>query len=116
MRNLNTSAYKTLGEIAALKYNWNENGAEPFSSDLIEKCKNLLSYLIYTPFISPTACGSIQFEYEKDSGDYLEFEIFQDKIKVYSSTMANGEQECILTGDFVSENMQQLVNDFETVS
>ncbi len=91
------SAHKTLDEIADLKYDWNENGAEPFPSDLVCKCREILCGLSNEPFISPTAHGSIQFEYEKDFGDYLEFEIFQDKIKAYSSTVADGEQECILT-------------------
>ncbi len=106
------SAHKALDEIAALKYNWNENGAEPFPYDLIYKCRKILDALSKEPFISPTACGSIQFEYEKDDDDYLEFEIFNDKIKVYSSTVEGGEKEYILNGVSASDEMKQLVVDF----
>ena len=66
-------ANATLSEIEKLKDNWNDNGASAFSSKLIEKCRGIVMQLASEPFICPTACGSIQFEYEKENGDYLEF-------------------------------------------
>lgn len=65
-------ASTTLNEIAKLKDNWNNNGANSFSAKLIEKCRGIVMQLAAEPFICPTACGSIQFEYEKENGDYLE--------------------------------------------
>lgn len=56
-----------------MKDNWNGNGANSFSTKLIEKCREIVTQLVAEPFVCPTACGSIQFEYEKDNGDYLKF-------------------------------------------
>lgn len=74
----------TLDEIAELKYDWNGNGASPFSTQLISHSKQLLLNLCKQPMIFPTANDSIQFEYEKDDGDYLEFEIYENgEIKLF---------------------------------
>lgn len=72
--------YKRIDEISHLKENWNGNGAQAFSTELLEKVHNLVSSLNKQPFISPTARESIQLEYEKDNGDYLEFEVFENGI------------------------------------
>lgn len=72
-----------LNEIAKLENNWNNNGANSISAKLIEKCREIVMQLAAEPFICPTACGSIQFEYEKENGDYLEFEIYEDRIEVF---------------------------------
>ncbi|WP_144603640.1 hypothetical protein [Algoriphagus algorifonticola] len=64
-----------------LGFDWNGNKAEPFSEDLIEKAKSVLFTLNVQPEVFPTARKSIQFEYEKENGDYLEFEIFEDSAK-----------------------------------
>lgn len=95
------SIYK-LDQISDLKDNWNLNGAQAFSPELIERCKDILKGLIKEPlFIVPTAAGCIQFEYIITSrrilpdlrwmlfpvlgrptrSRYLEFEIFPDLIK-----------------------------------
>ena len=66
-----------LNDIAHLKRDWNGNNANPFPASLIEKCTTLISQLEVQPFISPTAYGAIQMEYEKENGDYLELEIYQ---------------------------------------
>lgn len=60
--------------------NWNGNGALPFLEGQIEKTKLILFNLPKQPEIFPTARQSVQFEYEKENGDYLEFEIFEDSI------------------------------------
>lgn len=60
--------------------NWNGNGALPFIEGQIEKAKSILFNLPKQPEIFPTARQSVQFEYEKENGDYLEFEIFEDSI------------------------------------
>ena len=62
-----------LAQIAALKDNWNGYGAEPLPYDTLYKAQHLIPALHVQPEIFPTADGSIQFEYEKDNGDYLEF-------------------------------------------
>lgn len=70
--------FRTLEEIEALQSNWNGNGADSFSVDLISKVREFVVSAIIQPDIFPTARDSIQIEYEKDNGDYLEFEFFEN--------------------------------------
>lgn len=72
-------------EIERLEDNWNGNGAASFSGRILSAAKNLVMTLSVQPAIFPTARDSIQFEYEKESGDYLEIELFENgRIKVFS--------------------------------
>jgi len=96
-----------LNDIAHLKKNWNNNNANPFPASLIEKCITLISQLEVQPFISPTACGAIQMEYEKENGDYLELEIYPERIEVYQ-VINNIEYEEILTS--LNEVKQTITN------
>lgn len=78
--------------ISKLKYNWDLYGAEPISKDLIDIMRNLIYGLKYQPEIFPTACNSIQFEYEKKNGDYLEFELVDEEtVKIFK--LYNNETE-----------------------
>lgn len=61
-----------------LEYNWNGYGAEPMPEKLIAHTENLLQNLSELPEVFPTANKSIQIEYEKTNGEYLEFEMFED--------------------------------------
>lgn len=106
------AASAALDEIAKLDDNWNNNGAGSFSAKLIEKCRGIVAQLEAEPFICPTACGSIQFEYEKENGEYLEFEIYEDRIEVFLDTPSNGKQEFDLKGSSATDKMKQLVVDF----
>lgn len=105
-------ASTTLNDIAKLEDNWNNNGANAFSAKLIEKCRGIAMQLAAEPFICPTACGSIQFEYEKENGDYLEFEIYEDRIEVFLDTTSGGEQEFNFCGISATDKMKQMVVDF----
>ena len=40
--------------------------------------------LIHQPKIFPTGRQTIQLEYEKRNGDYLEFELFEEKVVVFN--------------------------------
>ena len=64
-----------LEQISELHDNWNENGAKAFSKPHIEKIRSLISELEYEPEVFPTACGSIQLEYDKPDGRHIEIEI-----------------------------------------
>lgn len=101
-----------LSEIEKLKDNWNDNGASSFSSKLIGKCRKIAMQLVSEPFVCPTACGSIQFEYEKENGDYLEFEIYEDRIECFLDTASGGEEEFNLQGITAIDKMKQMVVDF----
>jgi len=101
-----------LNDIAHLKRDWNGNNANPFPASLIEKCTTLISQLEVQPFISPTAYGAIQMEYEKENGDYLEFEIYPERIEVYQ-IINNIEYEEILTS---FNEVKQTITNFLTNS
>ena len=78
---------KRLDEIAALQANWNGNGASAFSKAIIDMAQELVSSLSVQPIILPTGQESIQMEYEKENGDYLEFELFESgRLKVFTYT------------------------------
>ena len=90
---------EALNAIKKLEDNWNDNGACSFSAELIEKCRRIAMQLEAEPFVCSTACGSIQFEYEKEDGEYLE-------------TLSDGEKEYRLRGRSATDKMKQLVVDF----
>jgi hypothetical protein len=71
---------KKISQLRSLLHNWNGYGAKPFSTILLDKIETLLPNLTVQPKIFPTGRESIQFEFEKTNGDYLEFEIFEDSI------------------------------------
>ncbi|WP_338226481.1 hypothetical protein [Algoriphagus confluentis] len=87
------SNLEKLEEFKKLEFNWNGNNAEPFSDALIEKAKSVLFSLRVQPEVFPTARKSIQFEYEKENGDYLEFEIFENSVSCLEIISGN-EKEC----------------------
>ena len=88
-----------LNQIAALPNNWNNNGANTFSPQLISRSQHLIERLQKQPMIFPTANDSIQFEYEKDNGDYLEFELFENgKCKLFHCGTDN-THECRFIDD-----------------
>lgn len=66
---------KKLKEIAMLQDNWNANGAEAFSVGLISKVRNIIVFLEIQPEVFPTACGSLQLEYDKQDGSHMEIEL-----------------------------------------
>lgn len=53
----------------------------------------ILKMLPILPDIFLTFRDSVQFEYEKPDGEYLEFEVFEDKIGVFSITADRKEKE-----------------------
>lgn len=79
-----------LNSFLTLEDNWNDNGAEKFNEELINKCIFLEKFICFEHFISPTACNSIQFEFEINDR-YLELEVFDDKIEVFISDLSERE-------------------------
>lgn len=99
-------------DIENLQDNWNGNGAKAFSTTLIDRCKQIVSNLNVKPAIFPTAKNSIQLEYEKDNGEYLEFEVFEDKVEVFIINSRQNTKEYEITDSNASDRMHQIVNDF----
>lgn len=83
---------EALEDIKKLRAGWvngeDKSGDYAFSQDLLETIKNIAKELPIFPMIFPTYRNSIQLEYEKDDGEYLEFELFEDKriIKFYMAS------------------------------
>ena len=99
-----------LQQIAQLKDNWDGYGAEHFSEQLIHRAKCLIHRLYIQLEIFPTANSSLQIEYEKDNGDYLEFQ-FTGNGSCEGFMFKNGSEEYFHSQDnYLSINAQ--VEDF----
>lgn len=105
-----TDNLSILCDFGKLEANWNHNGAEKFEASLLNRCRLLLRHLIKQPDIFPTARNSVQMEYEKENGDYLEFEIFKDNVEVFAIINNVEYTESIPQIDSVKLN--NLVRDF----
>ena len=101
-----------LYEYSQLEYNWNDNGAEPFNRELLNLAWKKINELYIQPKVFPTACGSIQFEYEKENEDYLEFQIFEDRIEVFE-ILNSVEKEFTIA---VSDDLNKFVTAFYGIS
>lgn len=81
-----------LETIRSLGYNWNGNGAEPFSKIHIDNVRDLLFGLDIQPEVFPTAAQSIQIEYDGENDSYLEFQIYEDcKVEIYQVSRDGNE-------------------------
>lgn len=87
----------------SLKQNWNQNDAEPFDEKLLDTVNGILINLIKQPKVFPTARQTIQFEFEKENGDYLEFEI-GSKNTTCLQIINEEEKEQIIESDFTLFN------------
>ena len=98
-------AFKHLNE------NWNGYGAKKFDAAFIENVKQIVLNLDFPPKIYPTGRNSIQLEYEKKNGNYLEFEIYQDG-KISSLRIINDEET---EKDIDIANMNGYISDFYAI-
>jgi hypothetical protein len=90
-----------------LEENWNTYGALPFKFDLVQKVVEIIHKLNYVPEVFPTGRQSIQLEFENQNTDYLEFEIFVDRIVCYHEI--NGVDNTNVIG---LEEIETIVNTF----
>ena len=99
-----------LKAISELQDNWDGYGAAPLVNSVIIDANDFLLKLLKQPEIFPTADGTIQMEYEKDNGDYLEIQ-FSDKptCEVY---MSKNRTENYFTIERTPENFNGLINNF----
>ncbi len=101
-----------LNDISQLEENWNDNGAPSISNNLIERMRGMLLVLPVQPEIFPTARPSVQFEYEKEDGDYLKFELLEDNsTRIYRHTPANKQRVSRII-NFDSVEIVKVVKDF----
>lgn len=95
------NSYKNLDD------NWNDYGALRFSELVIDNAISTLYLLRRQPDVFPTGRNSIQFEYEKDNGDYLEFEIFDDHVIAFQATSSEESERQVSTKEII-----KMVSDF----
>lgn len=110
-RTMKMKNIQKLNEIAKLPMNWNEGGASAFQNSLISICRTIVSLLPYQPEIFPTAADSIQMEYEKDSGEYLEFNVSDSGIEIFKINDDNSEETRFLELS-EQEKLKKVVSDF----
>ena len=101
-----------LHDYSDLEDNWDCDGAKAFSKELIDLARGKIILLDTQPKVFPTMRESIQFEYEKEDGDYLEFEIYEDRIEVFR-IIDEHEEEFKLS---VDENLNKIVNEFHGIN
>ena len=82
----------TINSFQNLEPNWNYNGAQAISKAVVTKTIKIIKSLDLQPEVFPTGRNSIQIEFEKDNGDYLEFEFFENST-FYLSIIGEDEQE-----------------------
>jgi len=92
-----TSNLEKLEQIAKLEDGWNGEDAKAFSDALIMNVRNILIGLKVQPEVFPTACDTIQIEYEQEDGSYLEFEIAEGgNAKVFSVDNMGNELSSVI--------------------
>lgn len=95
---------KRLSEIEELPDNWNNNGAEHISQQVIKKVRKLLMSMTYQPEVFPTACDAIQLEWENDKKEYLEMEILDGMINIFQIDAEGGEEQRTIPFDVTEIN------------
>lgn len=90
-----------------LDNNWNGYGAQKISESVIDSALSILYFLNRQPDVFPTGRNSIQFEYEKDNGDYLEFEIFENYVTAFQIISSEESEYNINTSE-----IRKMVVDF----
>lgn len=89
--------------------NWNGYGAKPFTAEYIKRVETLLVMLPFEADIFPLSDARVQFEFEKNNGAYLEFEVNPDKtVGVYELLPDRFEREYTATW----EDIVRIVKDF----
>ena len=99
-----------LKAISELPDNWDWYEAAPLAHSLIMDANAFLPKFLKQPEIFPTADGTIQMEYEKDNGDYLEIQFADNSMcEVYIS---QNQSEKYFTINRTPKDINELVSKF----
>lgn len=101
---------KRLSEIEKLPDDWNNNGAESIPANIIKRVRKLLMSMEFQPEIFPTACDSIQLEWENSKNEYLEMEVMEKSVNVFRIDSEGNEVQ--RTVDHDEENIKHIVREF----
>ena len=102
---------KKLDRIAQLEDGWNGNTAKVFEGQFISKVRRIITALEVQPELFPTACDSVQIEYEKEDGSYLEIEITSEDMWEVFEINKEGK-ECFFSISADIEAINKVVNSF----
>lgn len=109
--NLKTHNLDKLDSIRSLDDNWNGNGAPAFPKAVTDRIESLIRDLNIKPAVFPTACGTIQLEYDNSCKDHMEIEIGKsDQAEVFIIRF-NGE-ETYTAVPVTSDEINRLAGDF----
>lgn len=86
--------------------NWNGYGAGKFNPEFIDKVKDIVLNLEYSPKIFPTGRNSIQLEYNNKNG-YIEIEIYEDGLITFLHEFNGGEEEGELSLDKLNDKLSK---------
>lgn len=100
---LNLSKLATIEQLAD---DWNGNGAKAFEYAFISKVRMIIAALEIQPELFPTADNSIQIEYEKEDGSYLEIQLSLNETCDVYEICTNGEER-----DFTIANEVGAINE-----
>ncbi|MCI5595472.1 MAG: hypothetical protein MR380_01920 [Lachnospiraceae bacterium] len=102
---------KKLDQIALLKDGWNGKNAKSFKEEFISKVRSIITALEIQPELFPTASNSIQIEYEKEDGSYLEIELNTKSVwEVFEIDCTGDEKYFSISADL--EAIAKVVNSF----
>lgn len=97
MNNEKINNLEKLEKIAKLENGWDGENAKAFDSKLIQRVRNIIMHLDNQPEIFPTACDTIQIEYDRDDGSYLEIEISDsDEASLFSIDSSGVETSSVI--------------------
>lgn len=109
MRSQRTDNLKKLDRFSEYPENWNGYGSVRFSPEVISFARKLIDTLICQPEVFPVANGTIQMEYEKSTGEYLEFVVEIDRsISVFHIDENGNETEGILPKGDIDSAIEKL--------
>lgn len=100
-----------LASIRSMGDNWNGNGAPALSKAVTDRVESLIKSLIIQPEIFPTACGTIQLEYDNSRRDHMEIEIVDSNPAEVFIIRFNGE-ESYTSVSVTSDDINKLAGDF----
>lgn len=103
-----------INNLRKFEENWNGYGAKGFSSELCDFVEELIKSLDenFQPKLFPTGRESIQIEYEKENGEYLEIEIFSSEQIQLFQILESGEE---IEKEISFEEIERLVKAFNGI-
>lgn len=96
-----------------LDYNWDDNGAKPFSAELLDKIKVLIGNLReLQPDVYPKTDSRVQLEFYTEYNRFLKIVISENSFDVYATDGINFEDDFFERFDYDENTIIKIVNRF----